>query len=61
MAANDAPLDRLELEKEDFFARVAAGYAALAQAEPGRITVIDASQSIEAVFEDVKAAVDAVL
>lgn len=56
-----APLDRLELEKDDFFRRVQAGYARLARAESDRITVIDASKGIEAVFEDVKAAVDAIL
>ena len=59
--AQGAPLDRLELEQEDFFARVQAGYDALAQAEPDRVVRIDASKSIEAVFEDVKRAVDAVL
>jgi len=59
--AQGAPLDRLELEKEDFFARVASGYAALAAAEPERITVIDASQSIDEVFEDVKRAIEELL
>ncbi len=59
--AQGAPLDRLELEKEDFFARVQAGYEALAQAEPERIAVIDASKSIEEVFEAVKAAIDKAL
>ncbi len=59
--AQGAPLDRLELEKEDFFARVQAGYDALAQAEPGRIARIDASRTIEEVFERVKAAVDEIL
>lgn len=59
--AQGAPLDRLELEKEDFFARVQAGYDALAKAEPDRVAVIDASKSIDEVFEAVKAAVDKVL
>ena len=59
--AQGAPLDRLELEKEDFFARVQAGYDALAQAEPDRIAVIDASRSIDEVFESVKMAIDEVL
>ena len=53
-----APLDRLEIEKEDFFARVQAGYEALAQAEPDRIRRIDASRSIEEVFQDIKGAVE---
>ena len=59
--AQGAPLDRLELEKEDFFARVQAGYDALAKSEPERIAVIDASKSIDEVFESVKRAIDEVL
>ena len=59
--AQGAPLDRLELEKEDFFARVQAGYDALAQAEPDRVAVVDASRSIDEVFESVRAAVDEAL
>jgi len=56
--AGGAPPDRLEIEKEDFFARVQAGYDALAAAEPGRIVRVDADRSIEEVFESVKSAVD---
>lgn len=59
--AQGAPLDRLELEKEDFFARVQAGFDALAQAEPDRISVIDASRTIDEVFQSVKDAVEALL
>ncbi len=59
--AQGAPLDRLELEKEDFFARVQAGYDALAQAEPDRIARIDASKTIEAVFEDIREIIDGIL
>ena len=59
--ANGAPLDRLEIEKEDFFARVQRGYDAVAQAEPERIVRIDAARGIEAVFGDVRAAVDRLL
>lgn len=55
------PLDRLEVEKEDFFARVQSGYEMLAAREGGRIVRIDASQSIDAVFESVKAAVERLL
>ena len=57
--AKGAPLDRLEIEKEDFFRRVQAGYEALAEAEPRRIARIDAGRSIDEVFESVRAAVDA--
>jgi dTMP kinase len=38
------PLDRLELEDDDFHARIAAAYAELAAAEPQRIRTIDAAQ-----------------
>ena len=55
--AQGAPLDRLELEKEDFFARVAYGYDRAAQADPQRIVRIDSGRSIEEVFADVLAAV----
>ena len=51
--AKGAPLDRLEIEKEDFFARVARGFEAVRAAEPGRVRAIDASRSIDEVFGDV--------
>jgi dTMP kinase len=56
--AQGAPLDRLELEKEDFFTRVSRAYDRIAQAEPERIVRIDSGRSIEEVFEDVLAAVN---
>ena len=59
--AQGAPLDRLEIEKEDFFTRVQTGYDRLAQAEPQRVARIDASRSIGEVFERVKAVVDGAL
>ena len=59
--ANGAPLDRLEIEKEDFFARVQAGYDRLAEAEPGRVVRVDAARPIEDVFDSVKEAVNRVL
>jgi len=40
--ARGAAADRLEREAEPFFAAVAEGYAALAEAEPGRIRRLDA-------------------
>jgi dTMP kinase len=46
----EAP-DRLELEDDEFFARIAAGYDALARAEPARVRVIDAGQPAERVLE----------
>jgi dTMP kinase len=48
--------DRLEREDAAFFAAIAAAYDALAAAEPGRIVVIDAGQSPEAVLADALAA-----
>lgn len=43
--------DRLELEDEEFFGRIAAGYDALARAERARVRVIDATQPAERVLE----------
>ena len=54
--AQGAPLDRLELEKEDFFTRVARGYDRVAQSDPARIVRIDSGRSIDEVFADVLAA-----
>ncbi len=59
--AKGAPPDRMEIEKEDFFARVQAGYDALVRTEAGRVRRVDASRSIEAVFEEIRQAVDALL
>jgi dTMP kinase len=52
----EAP-DRLELEDEEFFVRIAAGYDALARAERVRVRVIDASQPADRVLELALAAV----
>lgn len=41
--------DRIEAEREDFFGRVRDCYLALAKAEPGRFTVVDATRSLDAV------------
>ena len=38
--------DRLEIEKMEFYARVRNGYLALAESEPERFAVIDASQPL---------------
>jgi dTMP kinase len=38
--------DRLESEKTDFYARVRKGYLALAESEPQRFSIIDASQPL---------------
>jgi dTMP kinase len=39
--------DRLEREADEFFARIAAGYASLAAAEPARIRTLDATLAPE--------------
>jgi dTMP kinase len=44
-----AAADRFESERADFFQRVHEAYHARAAADPGRIAVIDASQSADAV------------
>jgi dTMP kinase len=51
LRARAQPLDRLEREQDQFFARIAAAYAQLASAEPGRIRTIDAAQTPELVLQ----------
>lgn len=46
--------DRMESAGKDFHNRVRNGYLKLAKAEPERIKVVNAVQSVEDVFEDVK-------
>jgi dTMP kinase len=53
-----APLDRLERERDEFFATIADAYTALAGSDPGRIRTIDAAQDPEAVLADSLAAID---
>lgn len=55
--ASGAPLDRLEIEREDFFERVARGFDAVRNADPERVHLIDAGRSIEEVFRDVRSVV----
>ena len=49
LAARGEDPDRYERETDDFHARVAAGYRAIAAGDPGRCSVIPASGSIEAI------------
>jgi dTMP kinase len=49
-ATGEAP-DRLELEGQEFFARIREAYLALAAAEPERVRVLDASAAPEAVLD----------
>lgn len=49
--------DRLELEGEEFFARIATAYEELARAEPQRVRAIAAEQAPKAVLEQALAAI----
>ena len=53
--------DRFERQTLAFFERVRNGYLSLARAEPERFRVIDASQSLPEVSEQVSAVIDAFL
>ena len=53
--------DRLEAEGDAFHDRVAAGYRALAQADPARWLVVDGVGSVDEVARRVRAAVEKVL
>ncbi|HEX7915067.1 MAG TPA: dTMP kinase, partial [Rudaea sp.] len=56
-ARGRGPADRIELEAQDFFEHVRAAYRARAAAQPTRFRIIDASQPLEAVLEQVRVAV----
>ena len=49
LAASGGDPDRFEREQSDFFNRVRAAYLARAQADPGRMQVLDAARSPEEV------------
>lgn len=51
------PLDRLEIEKDEFFLRVEKGYQKVAESAPERVHRIDSGRSIEEVYQDVLDAV----
>ena len=53
--------DRLELEEEAFFERIARAYDELARAEPRRIRVLDGSLPAGEVLRDALAAIDDLL
>jgi dTMP kinase len=56
--ADDKPFDRLESEKADFHGRVRAAFLALADAEPDRFLVLDASAPVSAIADAVRARVN---
>ena len=60
-AGNRSEPDRFEKEKQEFFERVRSAYLAIAEREPGRVKVIDASKSIEEVQSQLAVIVEQVL
>ena len=55
-ASKRGELDRFENENRDFFEKVRQGYLDRVAADPGRFVVIDASQPLEKVQEDIRQA-----
>jgi dTMP kinase len=55
------PPDRMELEGQDFHAKVADAYLKIAEEHPERFVLIDADRPPEQIFEDVKRALHRVL
>lgn len=53
--------DRLEAEKVDFHARVRAGFLTLAEAEPDRFLVLDATASMQSITDAIRARVEPLL
>jgi dTMP kinase len=60
LRSTEAP-DRMELEGQDFHAKVADAYLKIAEEHPERFVVVDADRTPPEVFEDVRAAIDKVL
>jgi dTMP kinase len=50
--------DRFEREKFEFHEKIRAGFLDMARAEPARFRVIDAAQSVEAVWRDIQSIVE---
>ncbi len=53
--------DRLEAEASEFHDRVRAAYLALAEAEPGRFLVVDASRPVDEIAGDIRGRVASLL
>ena len=60
LRSTEAP-DRMEMEGQDFHAKVSNAYLKIAEEHPERFVVVDADQEPAEVFEDVKAALHRVL
>jgi dTMP kinase len=55
------PPDRMELEGQDFHAKVADGYLRIAEEHPERVVVVDADRQPAEVFDEVRTALDKAL
>jgi dTMP kinase len=60
LRSTEAP-DRLEMEGQDFHAKVADAYLKIAEEHPERFVVVDADKAPSEVFDDVKTALERVL
>lgn len=61
MRENDKKKDRIEKEKVSFYKKVREGYLKIAQKEGKRFRVIDGSDEIREVWEEVKSSIDVFL
>lgn len=57
----DGKLDRLEQEKIDFHQNIRAAYLHIAKSSPNAYTVIDSTQSVEAIHEIIRSKVDSLI
>ena len=53
--------DRIEIERVDFFERVRECYLSLAEGDPERFAVIDASRDIDAVRVSIESVIDSII
>ncbi len=53
--------DRIEIERADFFERVRECYLSLAESDPERFAVIDASRDIDAVRVSIESVIDSII
>ena len=51
---SDREMDRMESESIDFFKKVREGYLQIAQDNPERVVVLDASKTIDELHESIK-------
>jgi dTMP kinase len=54
-------LDRIEVEKDEFFLRVYEGFEEIHKAEPDRVHRIDSNRTIDEIFADVCEDINALL